>query len=83
MQRLYQRLSEWASFFRYEAAGRGTSRTVRTETMVLREGVTLLAGSAATLGLDICPLCGRKLEPEQSEQASHALSKQSILPKAE
>ena len=69
MQRLYQWLSERASFFRYEGVGHGTSSTVRTETTVRREGVTLLAGSAATLGLDVCPLCGSKLSPEQSEQA--------------
>lgn len=71
MQRLYQWLSERASFFRYEGVGHGTSSTVRTETTVRREGVTLLAGGAATLGLDICPLCGSKLAPAQSGQAGH------------
>ncbi len=71
MQRLYQWLSQRASFFRYDSADRGASSTVRTETTVRREGMTLLVGSAATLGLDICPLCGSKLAPTQSGQAGH------------
>jgi len=71
MQRLYQWLRERASFFRYGGAGHGTSSSVRTETTVRREGVTMLVGGAATLGLDVCPLCGSKLAPEQSEQARH------------
>jgi len=83
MQRLYQWLCERASFFRSDVVGQGTSRTVRTETTVRREGVTLLLASGAALGLDVCPLCGSKLPLEQSEQARHPLSKQSILQKAE
>ena len=75
MQRLYQWLSERASFFRLDPAGHATSSTVRTETTVRREGVALLVGSVATLGLDICPLCGRKLTPEQSEYPRLLLSK--------
>jgi hypothetical protein len=80
MQRLYQWLSERASFFRYDAASPRTSRAVRTETTVRREGVALLVGSVATLGLDICPLCGAKLAPEQLDHARARLSKGSISP---
>jgi hypothetical protein len=68
MKRLYQWLSERASFFRVDAVGHGTSGTVRTETTVRREGMTLLVSSAAA-SLDICPLCGNKLVPTQAEQA--------------
>jgi hypothetical protein len=78
MQRLYQWLSERASFFRYNAVGHGTSSTVRTETSVRQEGVTVLVGSPATSGLDVCPLCGSKLTPKQSGEARHRLSKGSI-----
>jgi hypothetical protein len=73
MQRLYQWLSEQASFFRHDAAGHGMSRNVRTETTVRREGVTLLVGSAAALGLDTCPLCGSKLAPTEAEGARRRL----------
>jgi len=68
MQRLYQWLSERASFFRYNAVRRGTGSTVSTETTVRREVMTLLVGSAAA-SLDVCPLCGNKLAPTQAEQA--------------
>lgn len=76
MLRLYQWLSERASFFRYDAVGHGTNRIVRTETTVRREGMTLLVGSAASL--DICPLCGNKLAPTQAEQARLRLPEGSI-----
>ena len=68
MKRLYQWLSERASFFCYDAVGQGASSTVRTETTVRREGITLLVGSAAA-SLDTCPLCGNKRAPTQAEQA--------------
>src|SRR5277367_6338215 len=80
MQRLYQWLSERASFFRHDAADNGTS-TVRTETTVRREGVTLLVGGGAQSALDICPFCGGKLTPEQREYARPRLSKKSISQK--
>lgn len=66
MQRLYQWFSERASFFRYDVAGHRNRSTVRTETTVRREGVTLLVGGAATGALDACPLCGRKLAPDHA-----------------
>ena len=69
MQRLYQWLSERASFFRYDTGGHRNRSTVRTETTVRREGVTLLVGDAVTVSFQTCPLCGSKLAPEQSEQA--------------
>jgi hypothetical protein len=81
MQRLYQWLSERASFFRYEAVGHGSNSAVRTETTLRLETVTLLVASAATLGLDICPLCGSKLAAVQSEQATPCLSKGSVSQK--
>jgi hypothetical protein len=65
--RLYQWLSQRASFFRPDTSGRGTSRTVRTEVTVQRERITLLVGDAAA-GFDTCPLCGNKLAPAQAEQ---------------
>jgi hypothetical protein len=67
--RIYQWLSNRASFFRSELSGHGTSRTVRTEVTVERQGVTLLVGGVAA-GFDNCPLCGQKLAPKQVEQAS-------------
>jgi hypothetical protein len=70
--RLYQWLSQRASFFRSDTAGRGTSRTVRTEVTVERQGMTLLVGDAVA-ACDTCPLCGNKLAPEQAEQARRRL----------
>jgi hypothetical protein len=67
-KRLYQWLSQRASFFRSDTSGRGTTRTVRTEVTVQREGMTLLVGGEAA-GFDTCPLCGNKLTPAQAEQA--------------
>jgi hypothetical protein len=66
-KRLYQWLSQRASFFRSHASGHGTTRTVRTEVTVQREGMTLLVGDAAA-GFDTCPLCGQKLPSAQAEQ---------------
>jgi len=76
--RVYQWLIEQASFFRQDAVEHGTSHTVRTETTVRREGVTLLVGEAAT-SLDICPLCGNKLVPYQGS----ALRTQAIVAQSE
>ena len=75
MRRLYQWLSGQASFFRHDAAGQGTSRTIRTEVTVRREGMTLQVGGAATAGFDVCPLCGSKLAPAQAS----ALDTQTIV----
>jgi hypothetical protein len=80
MQRLYQWLSARTSFFRYHVAGQGTSSTVRTETTVRREGITLLIGNAAA-GLGTCPLCGNRLAPTQAEQARLRLPEGSISQK--
>jgi hypothetical protein len=68
MKRLYQWLSQRASFFRSDSSGRGTTRTIRTEVTVQREGLTLLVSNAAA-GSDTCPLCGQTLAPAQAEQA--------------
>jgi hypothetical protein len=67
MKQLYQWLFGRASFFRSDASSRGTSRTVRTEVTVERQGVTVLVGGAAA-DFDTCPLCGNNLAPEQAEQ---------------
>jgi hypothetical protein len=72
--RLYQWLRRRASFFRSDSSGRGTSRTVRTEVTVQREGITLLVGDAAA-AFDTCPLCGSKLDVAQAEQARLRLQK--------
>ena len=77
MNRLYQWLSGRASFFRTGTSGRGTTRTVRTEVTVERQGMTLMVTGAAA-AFDTCPLCGSKLVPEQSEQARHRLLKSLI-----
>jgi hypothetical protein len=66
MKRLYQWFSERASFFRSGTSGTGTTRTVRTEVTVQREGITVLVGDAAAF--DTCPLCGNKLAPAQVEE---------------
>ncbi|MGB6386065.1 MAG: hypothetical protein WBE45_16855 [Terriglobales bacterium] len=68
MKRLYQWFSERASFFRSGTPGAGTTRTVRTEVTVQREGLSLLVSNAAA-DLGTCPLCGQKLAPAQAEQA--------------
>jgi hypothetical protein len=75
MNRLYQWLSGRASFFRSDTSGRGASRTVRTEVTVERQGVTLLLGGAAAVSFDVCPLCGNKLAPAQTEKATARLQK--------
>jgi uncharacterized Zn finger protein (UPF0148 family) len=69
MNRLYQWLSERARFFRSDTSDQGMRRTVRTEVTVEREGMTLMMGGTAA-GFDICPLCGNKLTPSQTEQAT-------------
>lgn len=76
MRRVYQWLIEQASFFRGAAVGQDATSIVRTETTIRREGITLLVGN-----VDICPLCGGKLAPEQSEQARLRLLKGSISQK--
>ena len=68
MKRLYQWFSKRASFFRSGTPTPGTTRTVRTEVTVHREGMTLLVGGVAA-GFENCPLCGQKLAPTQAEQA--------------
>lgn len=75
-QRLYQWLSQRASFFRSDASSGGTTRTVRTEVTV-QQGMTVLVGDAAAR-FDTCPFCGSKLAPEQVEQARLRLPKGSI-----
>jgi hypothetical protein len=77
MKRLYQWFRERASIFRSARPSQGTTRTVRTEVTVQREGLTLLVGGAVTL-LDHCPLCGQKLAPAQAEQARLRLQEGSI-----
>ena len=77
MHRLYQWLTQRASSFRSDTSDRGTSRTVRTEITVERQGMTLLVGDAAA-GFENCPLCGQKLAPAQAEQARLRLQKGSI-----
>jgi hypothetical protein len=77
MNRLYQWLSERASSFRSDTTDRGTSRTIRTEVTVERQGMTLLVGGAAA-GFDNCPLCGQQLAPEQAEQARLRLQDGSV-----
>jgi hypothetical protein len=79
VHRLYQWLSERASFFRAEESGRGISRTVRTEVTVERQGVTVMFNAAgATAGFDHCPLCGKELTPAQAEPDSFPRQKGSI-----
>ncbi|MGA9355430.1 MAG: hypothetical protein WBV46_17190 [Terriglobales bacterium] len=68
MKRLYQWFSKRASVFRSGTPVPGTTRTVRTEVTVQREGLTLLVTNAAA-GFDTCPLCGQTLAPAQAEQA--------------
>jgi hypothetical protein len=80
MNRLYQWVSQRASFFRSDVSGRGTNRTVRTEVTVERQGMTLLIGGAAS-GFENCPLCGQQLAPAQAEQARLRLQEGSISQK--
>jgi len=62
-KRLYQWLTQRASFFRFDGSGRGTSRTVRTEVTLERESVTLSVNGPA---FDLCPMCGQTLRPPQA-----------------
>ncbi|MGA8431180.1 MAG: hypothetical protein WB729_15260 [Candidatus Sulfotelmatobacter sp.] len=64
-KRLYQWLTQRASFFHFAEYARGTSRTVRTEVTFERESITLSVNGPA---LDPCPMCGRALPPPQGEQ---------------
>jgi hypothetical protein len=77
--RLYQWLARRASFFRSDTSGHSTSRTVRTEVTIERQGMTVLVGGTA--GFDICPLCGQKLAPMQAEQARLRLQQGPTSPK--
>jgi len=79
VKRIYQWAYQWASFFRSQTSGRSTSRTVRTEVTVERQGMTLLVGGTAA-GFDNCPLCGQKLAPAQAEQARLRLQKGPTAP---
>jgi hypothetical protein len=81
MNRLYQWLSERASFFHSERSGGGASHTIRTEVTVQWEGITLLVGGAAA-GLDACPLCGTELAPTQAQRVNGRLLKGSISQKS-
>jgi hypothetical protein len=75
--RLYQWLTQWASFSRSNSSDLGANWTVRTEVTVERQGTTLMVGDAAA-AFDTCPLCGSKLAPAQAEQARRRLPKDSI-----
>jgi hypothetical protein len=77
MKGLYQWFRERARLFHSGTPRLGTTRTVRTEVTVQREGVTLLVVGTAS-GIDICPFCGRKLAPAQAEQARLRLREASI-----
>jgi hypothetical protein len=61
MHRLYQWLYERASFYRSDTSSHGTTRRVRTEVTVQREGMTMLISGAGTV-LDVCPFCGSHLD---------------------
>jgi hypothetical protein len=73
-KRLYQWMTQRASFFRFAAPGRGTSRTVRTEVTVERESITLPVNGSA---LNLCPICGQMRghtpPPPQAAQAGLGL----------
>jgi len=63
-------MTQRASFFRFSASGRGTSRTVRTEVTFERESITLSVNGPA---IDRCPtcgqMCGQRLPHPQGAQA--------------
>ena len=63
-KRLYQWMTQRASFFRFAASGPGTSRTVRTEVTLERESITLSVNGPA---LNLCPICGQTLPPEATQ----------------
>ena len=77
-KRLYQWMTQRASFFRFAASGPGTSRTVRTEVTFERESITLSVNGPA---LDRCPMCGQTrgqtLPPPQAAQAGLRLEEES------
>jgi hypothetical protein len=66
-KRLYQWMTQRASFFRFAGSDRGTSRTVRTEVTFERESITL---SVSGPSLDRCPFCGQTLPTPQAAQAA-------------
>jgi hypothetical protein len=65
-KRLYQWMTQRASFFRFAASGQSTSRTVRTEVTFERESISLSVNGPA---LNLCPMCGQTLDPPQAAQA--------------
>src|SRR5271156_117972 len=69
-KRLYQWMTQRASFLRFAASGPGTSRTVRTEVTFERESITLSVNGPA---LDLCPMCGQMRPPPQAAQAGLGL----------
>jgi hypothetical protein len=77
VHRLYQWLSQRASFFRSDWSG-GVSRTIRTEVTVERKEMSLLMGGAQA-GPDHCPLCGQKLGPVQVEEGRLRLTSDSMV----
>ncbi|MGA2856296.1 MAG: hypothetical protein ABSE40_05475 [Candidatus Sulfotelmatobacter sp.] len=70
-------LSSLPRVFCSDTSANTAGRTGRTEVTVQREAATLLVGGA-TAGFDTCPLCGRKLAPEQAARARLRLPKGSI-----
>jgi hypothetical protein len=65
VQKLYQRLIEWARFSSRPSEPKVT-RTVHSEVTVERQGIIVLIGGAVASGLDTCPLCGQKLAVSQT-----------------
>jgi hypothetical protein len=78
-KRLYQWLSQWASFIRSDTSGSGSTRTVRTEVTVERQAMAVLVGDVGAAGFDTCPLCGNKLTSAHAEHARLGLPQGSIL----
>lgn len=78
MRKFYQWLRRWGRLF--EARTSGSSRRItHTEITVEHQGVTVLTGELAAVGLQVCPLCGQKLQPQPAEQTRLRLEQGSDL----
>ena len=72
MQKLYQRLFNWARVFASQTQT-PVGRVIHTEVTIERQGLAVLTGDLAAEGFQNCPLCGQKLQPHQAKQAQQKI----------
>jgi len=69
------RLAQWvrqrAGFLREETSLRGSSQTIRTVETIESEERTVLIAGHHVVDIDVCPLCGSRLNPQTSQNSTH------------